>query len=188
MKNNNRTKEYIAERVNDDWFCDLTNEDILPYVFISNDVGFDDGFDSFCSPETKAIFYNMVQQMLDIFLDFADKLDESKCFVGPFHNINNYEHWTNKEEFDCFNELKKHIKNDAYLEVGQTENKELIGLIIENNFRHLTQISICFPKTSILVRPTHHMETIVYSRHFDKYKNILAEIVKSKGWKLIDRT
>ena len=188
MKKNKITEDDLREIISNDWFCDLINEDIVPYLFISNDVWYDDGFDTFCLPETKADFYNMVQQVLDIIMNFADKFGENNCYIGPFHNVNSYEHWANKEQFDCFNELKKHIKNDDYLSVDIAENKELIGLIIENNFRYLSQISMCFPKTQILVRPTHHTEVIVYSREIDKFKDTMAEIVNSNGWKLIERT
>ena len=181
------TEEYLREKVSDFWFSDLTNEDIVPYFFISNDVWFDDGFEGLCLPETKATFYNYVQQVLDIILSFAYKEEESKCYIGPFHNVDNYERWTNKEEFDCFNELKNHIANNDYFEINVAENKELLGLLIENNFRCLTKISICFPKNNILLRPTHHMEVIVYSQQKNQTMNSLLDIVYLKKWKLIDK-
>lgn len=178
-------KEYITRKTNflcekwyeiDDWE--------KSYISIINDIWWDGGFDSFCLPKEKENFYRITQQALEIILDYAHTLGESMCCVGPFHRFDNYEHWVNKEEYDCFNELKSHIEKDEYLLIDFESNKELLGIILENNFRYLSKISIYFPKTDILLEPGNHTEIFVYAKNLNVLKEDLYKVISPKGWKI----
>lgn len=184
MKNNRIIKKYIKKKwcFSDDFNFDSLNETIC--FFIQNDMWWHGGFDTLCLPKEKAKFYDLVDQTLTIILEYADINEEKFACIGPFNQQENYEFWTNKEEFDSFNELKEHIKNNEYLLIDIESNKELLGLVIETNYRYLTQISILFPKSDVLIYPNHSTELLVYSVDSQKALEDMDVIIKKTGWRI----
>lgn len=155
----------------------------IPHFIITNDKGadFEGGFDSFCGLKKKEEFYHLAGECLDIIYKFADTVGETVCCAGPFLSTENYEHWSNLKEFDAFNTLTEHIKNEQYKVIDLPESQNLVGLIIENNFRYLSQIALLFADTDIIIQPTHNAEILVFAKDCEKAKNLFAEILVN-GW------
>lgn len=155
----------------------------IPHFIITNkkSADFEGGFDSLCSLKKKEEFYSLAGECLDIVYKFADTADETVCCAGPFLDTENYEHWSNLNEYDAFNALTEHIKNEEYKVIDLPESQSLIGLIIENNFRYLSQIAFLFADKDIIIQPTHNAEVLVFAKDCEKAKMMFTEILDN-GW------
>ena len=168
-----------------DWddlhICDIPNF----IVTNNNSLNFEGGFEHFCSLQKKEDFYHLANQCLNIIYDFANLSGERFCCVGPFHRFNNYEHWIDLEKFDAFNDLTEQICNEQYLLVQLSQEKNFIGLIIENNFRYFSKISLLFPKSNVLIEPTHNAEIAVYAKDYERTQQLFSSLL-DENWYISD--
>lgn len=188
IRNQELIKKYIDKKSSflcEEWYDMDIIENDRACLCVLNDVWWEGGYERFCLPSEKEKFYRITQQALDILLEYARSLGEKICCIGPFHCYENFEHWSNKEDFDCFNELKEHIKNDEYIILNMESNKELLGLIIENGFRYLSCVCVYLPKNDILIEPDNHTQLFVYSNDLESLKEGLNKVVVPKGWRVV---
>ncbi len=169
----------------DDW----SERDVydIPHFIITNgkSVEFEGGFDSLCTLKKKEDFYHLAGECLDIIYKFACAVNESVCCAGPFLGTENYEHWSNLNEFDAFNALAEYIENNEYKVIDLSQSQDLVGLITETNFRYLTQIAFLFADNDVIIQPTHNAEILVLAKDCVKAKELFAEILVN-GWHICE--
>ena len=158
----------------------------FPHFIISNDKWWDGGYDPLCTIDEKRDFYELAYQSLNIIKKFAEVSGETKCCIGPFHTSNNFTDWSNLNAFDAHNALKTVIRDDQYLIIDIFEDVNIMGLVVENNFRYFSQIGIFFKDSNLLIEPTHNCELIVFSLDCEKFREIFSDILANSNWKICD--
>ncbi len=158
----------------------------LSHFIISNPKSIEGGFSQLCTLKEKEAFYHLANQCIDIIYAFAKSIGETICCVGPFHEFDNYEKWSDLDNFDAFNALKMQINKGQYLVVDLLEEETLLNLIVENNFRYFSKISILFPKANVMIEPTHNDEILVVAQNYEKTKNTFLSILDRTDWEVLD--
>lgn len=114
------------------------------------------GFEAMCSAEEKAEFYKGVAAFVDYFYLIAEALGEKNAYVGNFvKNESNFYKWKNIRQFDSYNDLRSCIKPNETKQIT-VKNNHIIDMIIECNFRYLSDLVFFFPDSHIFVRPDVH--------------------------------
>lgn len=158
----------------------------FPNFIITNEKWWNGGFDPLCTLDEKRDFYELAHQALGIILKFAEINGETKCCAGPFHTSKNFVHWKNLNEFDSYNSIRSLIKNKQYFIIDVLEDKNILGLIVENNFRYFSEIGLLFEHADLIIEPTHNSELIIFSEDCEKQKAVFSKIIENTDWKIYD--
>jgi len=156
------------------------------HFIISNPKSIEGGFPTLCTIKEKEAFYHLANQCINIIYAFAKSVGETKCCIGPFHEFDNFEKWMDLICFDSFNALKTQLNNEQYLVIELLKEEVILNLIVENNFRYFSKISILFPKANVMIEPTHNSEILIVAQDYHKTKDVFLPILDKTDWEILD--
>lgn len=148
-------------------------------LFITSDMFWDGGIRTDSSLREKAEFYALAEKMSAVVQDFI-LLQKEDVFMGqPFCEDGKlYAHWSDLKQQTLFREISAIIKKNKCYQLSLPEDKNVVDLIVESNFRYFTYVSLYLPASNIILQPTCHTEIVVYSQHNQEIKKTLQGIVE----------
>lgn len=149
---------------------------------LTNPKWWNGGFKPDCTAEEKASFYNMVNETVHLILKFAEAYNDESICIGPFVMGTNFAEWKDLDKYDSFHAMKDFIDNRQYALIKTNDDINIIGLIVENNFRYFTHIGILLKNANTVIYPTHNTEIMFFSDSIQSVSKTVTDIIKNTAW------
>lgn len=175
-------KNKILSRIRREVPMFYDSSDNAPLLALQHkEIWFDGGFPIDSSLDQKADFYYCATLFVMFIKEIIALNQEETIYIGSFKKgVNNFEHWSNLNEHDCFVNLSKHISNSAIKKLKPLENGVIIDYIVENGLRYLTNICLYLPNSKIIVKPECHTKLEIYCAALNNGIDLLSGILKNE--------
>lgn len=147
-------------------------------IYITNNKFWDGGINCDSTLEEKSSFYYVSNKMSCIIQDIMLTLEEP-AFIGKTfcQNKKMFAHWSDLKKYELFRRISQTINPKKHYKVFLPNDRNIIDLIIESNFRYFSYISLYFPTNNIVCLPTCHTETLIYTQSPKEIVEMLKPIV-----------
>lgn len=123
-------------------------------VFLKN-VQMEAGFGKTARAEEKKKFYEIVELYSELLSSVIELFGETEIYVGNFCSGKNYKSWKDMNRYDAYRSLRKILGRIGTIKIGVNE-KSVMELILECNFRYFSNVTLFFPKHEFFVKADEH--------------------------------
>ena len=133
-------------------------------LIVTSDIFWDGGIRADHALLDKANFYYLADKMSEIIQEVILLMNED-VFIGKelCESGSVYAHWSDLRNYALFREVSAVIRKNKYYRLTLPEDKNIVDLIVESNFRHFSYFSLYIPPANIVMQPTCHSDVWVYS-------------------------